>query len=422
MPNPQKTRRNPSIIASSKYAPAQPYVDERRERLDALGRDPAETERAKREIAQMSRQHSGRVSATIPLDDIEVQQRKPRSMIAAPVVLPPLASVSHADQPSQPITKADEANATIDQRSPVIKEPAIRQPSVSKQTKAQTSGGAQPARNMFEHVEHQPARSAAPTRSMPVTQAAQYSRDERYSAHAPLHDVYQPWETLRQEPRGQFLVLLVVALVSVAVIWMFFQSPKTFISTYGGAGFGNTVGDVVSDLLFDQEAESRVASAIVPAGEHSVVGEPSIDAAAIDTILSKYGSPAAGTGRSWVHLGRQYGIDPAYAVAFFIHESSAGTNPGWAGMKPDGSTTHNVGNIICAGYSTCFNRFRDYASWDEGIADWYKLISHEYVNGRGAASVEQIIPIYAPSFENDVDGYVQTVVMLVEGWRQGAIR
>ncbi len=421
MTNPQKTSRKPSIIASSKYAPAQPHVDERWQRLEALGQDPTETARAKREIAQMSRQQSGRASASIPLDDLEVQQRKPRAMAAAPV-LPPLAPASGADQQPQPIKLPGEANATIDQRSPAIKDPAIQQPDVSEQKKAQASGGAQSARNMFEHVEHQRARSAALTRSMPVAQGAQYPRDERYIAHAPLHDVYQPWEALRQEPRGQFLVLLVVALVSMAVIWMFFQSPTTFISPHSGSEWRDTVGDVMSNLLFNQETESRIASAIVPAGEHSVVGEPSINAAAIDTILSKYGSPAAGTGRSWVNLGRQYGIDPAYAVAFFIHESSAGTNPGWAGIKPDGSTTHNVGNIICAGYATCFNRFRDYASWDEGIADWYKLISHEYVNGRGAASVEQIIPIYAPSFENDVNMYVQTVVMLVEGWRQGVIR
>jgi hypothetical protein len=40
------------------------------------------------------------------------------------------------------------------------------------------------------------------------------------------------------------------------------------------------------------------------------------------------------------------------------------------------------------------------------------------VNGRGAASVEQIIPIYAPSFENDVNGYIQSVVGLVDEWRQ----
>jgi hypothetical protein len=251
---------------------------------------------------------------------------------------------------------------------------------------------------------------------LPAAQGVAYSRGEHYPAHAPIHDVYQPWEALNPAARGQLFVLLLVALVCMAVIWMFLQSPKTFISAYNGL-------IPSSSSVFNQAPGARNLIANVPVGEHSVVGAPSIDAAAIDTILSKYGSPAAGTGQSWVKLGQQYGIDPAYAVAFFIHESSAGTNPGWAGIKSDGSTTHNVGNIICAGYATCYNRFRDYSSWDEGIADWYKLISDEYVSGRGAASVEQIIPIYAPSSDNnDVPGYINVVVSMVEGWRQGVLR
>src|SRR5215213_3560841 len=260
MTNPQKTRRKPSIIESSQYAPAQPQVDERRQRLEALGQDPAEIARAKREIAQMSRQQGGRVNAPIPLDDVEVQQRKPRAMVPAPV-LPPLAPASGVDQPPQPIKLPGKAKATIDQQSPALKEPVIQQPEAPKRKKAQASGGTQPSRNIFEHVEHQPARSAAPARSMPVTQGAQHPRDERYIAHAPLHDVYQPWETLRQEPRGQFLVLLVVALVSVAVIWMFFQSPRTFISPHAGSEWRDTVGDVVNGLLFNQKTELRIASA-----------------------------------------------------------------------------------------------------------------------------------------------------------------
>jgi murein DD-endopeptidase MepM/ murein hydrolase activator NlpD len=118
-----------------------------------------------------------------------------------------------------------------------------------------------------------------------------------------------------------------------------------------------------------------------------------------------------------VRYGREYDIDPAFAVAFFIHESTAGTAPGWAGLKPDGSTTHNVGNIICAGYDTCYGRFRDYGSWEEGIADWYRLISVEYIEGRGTETVAEIIPIYAPAFENDVDLYVRTVEQMVDSWR-----
>jgi hypothetical protein len=218
------------------------------------------------------------------------------------------------------------------------------------------------------------------------------------------------------------LLMILVALVCVPVILMFLQSPKTFVSSYSGARFSDTVGNAVSNFL-NQASDTQKLAANVPIGEHTVVGAPSITADAVDRVLAEYNSPARGTGQIWIGLGKKYGIDPAYALAFFIHESSAGTNPRWDGMKPDGSTTHNIGNISCAGYPRCLGRWRDYGSWDEGIEDWYRVIHDEYVVGRGTQTVEQIMPIYAPSFENDVDTYVQTVVTLVDGWRQqGVVR
>ncbi len=147
---------------------------------------------------------------------------------------------------------------------------------------------------------------------------------------------------------------------------------------------------------------------------------PSIGAQFIDQVLARYGSPAQGTGAVWVELGQHYGIDPAYALAFFIHESSAGTDPGWAGLKPGGGSTHNIGNIICAGYPSCFGRFRDYASWREGIEDWYALIDREYI-ARGLTTVELVIPVYAPAFENDVGNYTNVVSATVARWRRGAL-
>jgi hypothetical protein len=174
--------------------------------------------------------------------------------------------------------------------------------------------------------------------------------------------------------------------------------------------------------LSDSQPQAAVLSAglVGPArasGDYALRAPPSLTAEQIDRILDSYASPAAGTGQIWYNLGLERGIDPAYAVAFFIHESAAGTAQAWAGLKPDGSTTHNVGNIICAGYATCYGRFRDYPSWQVGIADWYRLIDVEYLQGRGHQTVADIIPVYAPSFENDVNGYVHVVQRLVDQWR-----
>jgi hypothetical protein len=141
----------------------------------------------------------------------------------------------------------------------------------------------------------------------------------------------------------------------------------------------------------------------------SISGVPTITAARIDEILRLYNSPAQGTGQIWIDEGIAYNINPVYALAFFMHESNLGTNPAWSGWKEDGSNTHNVGNIICAGYSRCYGRFRDYSTWEEGIRDWYRLIAVEYIDQRGIHTVEDIIPVYAPEVENDVATYLGSV-------------
>ena len=185
----------------------------------------------------------------------------------------------------------------------------------------------------------------------------------------------------------------------------------------GRAAFSSWPGSKPLPTTAQQSSEYSARSA----GDHDLRGAPSLTADQIDRILASYGSPATGTGEVWLRLGQKYEIDPAYAVAFFIHESSAGTNLRWAGMKPGGATTHNVGNIICAGYPRCYGRFRDYTSWEEGIEDWYRLIAVEYIQGRGTVTVAQIVPIYAPAFENDVQGYINAVERLVDTWRSNGV-
>lgn len=139
---------------------------------------------------------------------------------------------------------------------------------------------------------------------------------------------------------------------------------------------------------------------------------PSVNAATIRQVLQSYNSPAAGSAETMYRLGIQYGIDPAFCLAFFIHESTAGT-------KGVARVTRSVGNIrTTPGYAD-YQGFRKYASWDEGIEDWYRLIRDLYIGEWNLTTVEQIVPVYAPSSDgNDVDGYVATVKQLVSGWRR----
>lgn len=146
-------------------------------------------------------------------------------------------------------------------------------------------------------------------------------------------------------------------------------------------------------------------------GDYDLRHAPTVDAATIARVLRGYGSPAVGAAETIYRLGVEYGIDPAYCLAFFIHESTAGT----AGVA---RVTKSVGNIRhTPGYRN-YEGYRHYDSWEEGIEDWYKLISDLYIDGWGLTTVDAIIPVYAPSSDgNNPAGYAATVKKLVAGWR-----
>jgi hypothetical protein len=132
-------------------------------------------------------------------------------------------------------------------------------------------------------------------------------------------------------------------------------------------------------------------------------GGPSLSAAAIDQILATAGSPAKGLGATLYSLSQQYQIDDAYPLAFFDHESTYGRY----GVA---AATRNFGNIRCAGYSSCYQGFRSYASWKDGAADWYQLISTYYI-ASGRTTVSSIIAKYAPSSDGNSEfNYVQSVL------------
>ncbi len=190
--------------------------------------------------------------------------------------------------------------------------------------------------------------------------------------------------------------------------WLYFHTHMQIEPTQSIDG----AGDVDPEEWWKQNC-----SAVAASGDPNVMtGSSSISAERIDEILASWNSPAVGTGVSWVKYSKQYNLDAAHAIAFFVHESGAGTNPRWAGWKGNGLSTHNVGNIICTGSTACYGRFRDYDSWDAGIEDWFKLLATEYTT-KGLTTVATVIPVYAPSFENDVPAYVNAVTSRVTCYR-----
>lgn len=206
-------------------------------------------------------------------------------------------------------------------------------------------------------------------------------------------------------------------LMAVLIIYFLMPSaPRHVLSNAPREYFGEArqVGKLNNTL----SAAFTANTPNIPAGALAVMSAPTITVAQIEAVLAEYNSPAQGHGQEIYDLGVKYGINPAICLAFFIHESSAGSNPAWAGLKDDGSYTHNIGNIICTEGWRCYGRFRDYDTWSQGIEDWYKLIKDLYIGEWQRVTVDDIIPKYAPAADNNNEGaYIQAVKQLVQGWQ-----
>ncbi|HZR44006.1 MAG TPA: hypothetical protein VFB12_28085 [Ktedonobacteraceae bacterium] len=158
-----------------------------------------------------------------------------------------------------------------------------------------------------------------------------------------------------------------------------------------------------------------VAPCARAASSFDVVGSPSICADLIDRVLAAYHSPASGEGQHLYGDGVAVGIDPVFALAFFMHEDTFGLY-GW------GAANHSLGNIRCTPGYRCQGGYRAYAAWDDGFKDWYQLVRDQYVDRWGLRTVDRIIPVYAPSADhNDVCAYINAVKVAVATWRAGRI-
>ena len=164
----------------------------------------------------------------------------------------------------------------------------------------------------------------------------------------------------------------------------------------------------------------------VPTTGYSVLGPPSISSDMINRILDTYHSPAKRKGQTLYDLGVKYGIDPAFALAFFMNESSFGTQ----GMA---TSTLALGNERCLSDRPCVNTqglacetgqscYAQFLSWEDGFEHWYQLITGSLYKGSGLTTVATIIPKYAPgSDHNDVDHYIAAVTHAVDTWRSGKV-
>jgi hypothetical protein len=219
-------------------------------------------------------------------------------------------------------------------------------------------------------------------------------------------------------------VIFLLVLIS-AGIFQRSGSPQ-LVHYFGGQVYDIQVGGNLAGTWQTNKPVPPKVSIPTQAGPYSVLGKPTITAAFINKVLTAYHSPAAGKGQVLYDLGVKYGIDPAFALAFFMHESSFGT-------QGEARTTLALGNLRCIPNRPCVNTegtpcqtgqscYAQFYSWEDGFQAWYQLIRNLYIADWGRTTVDQIIPKYAPAADNnDETAYINALKQAVSDWRAGIV-
>jgi hypothetical protein len=243
-----------------------------------------------------------------------------------------------------------------------------------------------------------------------------------------MHDFSEPHPLERHHPWLKRLLLSfgivligLIVLATAGVYWRGSANPQ--LVNYNGQTFSIQVGGSSDAFnLWNNSAGPIPSRTALPSnpGPYSVLGKPTMTADFINQVLASYDSPTKGMGQSLYDLGVQYGIDPVYAMAFFMHESLFG-------KTGEARVTLSLGNERCIPDRPCIDQDRGgYAqmqSWEDGFVHWYKLIRNLYVAQWGLVTVDQIIPKYAPNSDgNDEAEYIATLKHEVDTWRAGILR
>jgi len=160
------------------------------------------------------------------------------------------------------------------------------------------------------------------------------------------------------------------------------------------------------------------AWAISPSQYNVFQGSSTLSAEQIDKVLSDNKSPASGggMGQRIIDLSAEYGIDPAYVMATFHHES----NFGKSGMARE---SLSPGNLRCSSWitwGTCQRGYTFFKSWEDGFKALYILLAGSHYAGASRTVPESIIPLFAPNSDgNHEAGYISALKHNIDSLRAG---
>ncbi len=262
--------------------------------------------------------------------------------------------------------------------------------------------------------------------SSQVVQQSAYSEPKTISLEPRrrIVDEYAPPAPLPLERHRFWLNPLVICLVCVVVglgvllsagIFQHAGDPQ-LVNFTGGKVYSVQVGGSLANTWQANGPLQPKVPIIPSSGPYSVLGQPTLTADFINRVLANYNSPAAGKGQALYNLGIQYGIDPAFALAFFFHESAFGT-------QGEARVSLSLGNLRCIPNFKCQDGYAWFPSWESGFQAWYSLIRNLYVAQWGLTTVSQIIPRYAPPSDNNNDSaYIGSVEHSIDVWHAGQLQ
>jgi hypothetical protein len=188
------------------------------------------------------------------------------------------------------------------------------------------------------------------------------------------------------------------------------MAALAFIGTGLAEGLSPQVFRFSSQLLGLVPAPPTATLAPTETPFDDIARSPTITVTEIDRVLQSVNSPMIPYSYNIYVAGIQYGIDPVFALAFWMKESREASDGSVA--APD----HNPGYTEGLATDPRCGRWACWPTWPEGIAGWFHYMRVFFVD-RGIRTVEDILPIYAPSSENNTSGYIVFVLQHVATWR-----
>jgi hypothetical protein len=165
---------------------------------------------------------------------------------------------------------------------------------------------------------------------------------------------------------------------------------------------------------------------ILKPSKYVITHGPTLSADQINRILTYQHSSAAGIGQDIYNMSVKYGIDDAYVLVTFGHESGFGT-------EGEAETTRSPGNLRCIANAKCVNTaglpcqadqscYAQFATWQQGFDALYLLLKGPLYAGDGRIIPETIIPRFAPqSDNNDERAYIAALKRGIDAFRAGSL-